>query len=181
MGKALKKLGKGKIQFFFFFFLQSPVFSPSGSLPSGAQARGQPRWGDTLTLSAAGREGASKQAGQSSGEQSVPLSTREAEQEAGGHHTYICSQWGRLLSLNLPDPIPSRVAVFQKSMDLMGPHKSGWQQMEAPTAPLLCQLQNWGSGRHEAQRRALSASMAPCEGERAAQVLRKAAPHTSLH
>lgn len=63
----------------------------------------------------------------------------------------------------------------------MGPPETGWQQLGAPTAPLLCQLQSWGSGRRGAQRRAASVPIAPCKGERAAQVFREAAPHTTLH
>lgn len=47
-------------------------------------------------------------------------------------------------------------------------------------SPLLCQLQISDSTAHEAQE-AVLVLVAPCTGERAALVLREAAPHTALH
>ena len=53
-----------------------------------------------------------------------------------------------------PDPNPARAAGFQQSMGLTGPPETGWQQLGAPAAPLLCQLQGWGAGRHGTRRAA---------------------------
>lgn len=113
--KLQKSLARGRIG----DSPQSPGFSPSGLLPSGEQARGRPHQGDTLSLGAAGREGAGKQAGQSQAELwgivCPPPCKREGRARGwGGHQAHICSQWGRVLSLSLPHPCRPH------------PHQSSW-------------------------------------------------------
>lgn len=74
---------------------------------------------------------------------------------------------------SLPDPNHTRAAGFQESVSLMGPPKSGWQQLVAPTAP----LSSWGAGRPEPR----GHPHGSCHGERAAQVPRDTATHSTLH
>lgn len=73
---------------------------------------------------------------------------------------------GRAVGLDLPHPRltpspPGQPGVCQESVGLMGPPETGWQQLGAPPAPLLCQPWHWGRGRDEAQGRAAPAPTAP--------------------
>lgn len=150
MGEALKKLGKGIIWYFLFFPHKVLVSHHlDRCLQESRHEDSHAGVTPCHSLQLEEKEPANRQ-GRVLGNSLFPSAQEKAEQEPGGASHPNLQSVGQAplsrLAPSLPDPIPTRAAGFQESMGLMGPHKTGWQQSEAPTAPLLCQLQNWGSG-----------------------------------